>query len=188
MNKSKSYIVGFCITLFFVLIMVHQDSNSSSTELTHIQNHVDSLKVEIQLRDSLIKDFETYIPIGSPLDSTKINSKYGWRWGRMHQGVDLRGRYRDTVFSTAAGIVVESGWSGGYGKRVKINHNNGYQTVYAHLSRIFVKKGEVVLDSTPVGKVGSTGFSTGCHLHYEIIKDGEKINPEELLYKKLHNM
>ena len=60
--------------------MVHQDSNSSSTELTHIQNHVDSLKVEIQLRDSLIKDFETYIPIGSPLDSTKINSKYGWRW------------------------------------------------------------------------------------------------------------
>ena len=72
---------------------------------------------------------------------------------------------------------------GGYGKCVKINHNNGYQTVYAHLSKIFVKKGEVVLDSTPLGKVGSTGFSTGCHLHYEIIKDGKKINPEDLLYK-----
>ena len=185
MNKSKSYIVGFCITLIFILIMLHHNSNSSSPALVYTQTYVDSLRYEIQLRDSLITDFKTYIPIGSPLDSTKVNSKYGWRWGRMHQGVDLRGRYRDTVFSTAAGIVVESGWSGGYGKRVKISHNNGYQTVYAHLSKIFVKKGEVVQDSTAIGKVGNTGFSTGCHLHYEIIKDGEKINPEDLLYKEI---
>ena len=83
--------------------MVNQDSNSNPKELAYKQTYVDSLKYEIQLRDSLIKDFKTYIPIGSPLDSTKINSKYGWRWGRMHQGIDLRGRYKDTVFSTAAG-------------------------------------------------------------------------------------
>ena len=185
MNKSKSYIIGFTITLFFVLLMVNQDSNSNPKELTYKQNYVDSLKIEIQLRDSLIKDFETYIPLGSPLDSTKINSKYGWRWGRMHQGVDLRGRYKDTVFSTAAGIVLEARRIGGYGKCVKISHNNGYQTMYAHLSKIFVKKGDVVQDSTAIGKVGSTGFSTGCHLHYEIIKDGEKINPEDLLYKEI---
>ena len=183
MNKSKSYIAGLCITLFLVLLMVNHDSISNPKKLTYNQNYVDSLKIEIQLRDSLIKDFETYIPIGSPLDSTKINSKYGWRWGRMHQGVDLKGKYKDTVFSTAAGIVVEAKRMGGYGKCVKINHNNGYQTMYAHLSKIFVKKGDVVKDFTAIGKVGSTGFSTGCHLHYEIIKDGKKINPEDLLYK-----
>ena len=101
MNKSKSYIAGLYITLFLVLLMVNHDSISNPKKLTYNQNYVDSLKIEIQLRDSLIKDFETYIPIGSPLDSTKINSKYGWRWGRMHQGVDLRGKYKDTVFSTA---------------------------------------------------------------------------------------
>ncbi len=187
MHKHKSYITGFFITLFFILIMVNPSSTSNPKpeEPTYNQTYIDSLKIEIQLRDSLIKDFETYIPIGSPLDSTKINSKFGWRWGRMHQGVDLRGRYRDTVFSTAAGIVVESGRIGGYGKCVKISHNNGYQTLYAHLSKIFVKKGDVVQDSTAIGKVGNTGFSTGCHLHYEIIKDGEKINPETLLYKEI---
>ena len=71
MNKSKSYIVGFCITLIFILIMLHHNSNSSSPAPVYTQTYVDSLTYEIQLRDSLITDFKTYIPIGSPLNASR---------------------------------------------------------------------------------------------------------------------
>jgi len=193
MKNNPTYIIGFIITLFFVVIMMNY-KNKKETHHLFNKAYVDSLNILITTKDSIIHNFNTYIPFGSPLDSLTISSDFGIRTHpiskhkKFHEGLDLKGCYRDTVFSTAAGIVMDARRKGGYGKCVVINHNNGYQTVYAHLSQILVKKGQHVTDSTPIGKVGNTGYSTGCHLHYEIIKEGEKINPEDFIYIKIDSL
>jgi len=192
MTTIKSYAVGLSITLFFIIIILEDkekyNDEEENIEVTYPQNYVDSLETEIMLRDSLLGEFYNFIPLGSPLKKTKVNSGYGWRWGRMHQGVDLSGSRRDTVFTTASGVVTKSRRIGGYGKCVIVDHGNGYETLYAHLSKILVEEGETIIDNQPIGKVGSTGFSTGPHLHYEILINGEAINPEELLYKKISKL
>lgn len=193
MDNNKSYITGFIITVFFLMILMIHKTNKENNNI-YTPSYVDSLHLQMHIKDSTIRHFNTYIPFGSPLDSLIISSDFGSRvhpiskHKKFHEGLDLRGGYSDTVYCTAAGIVMEARRKGGYGKHVMINHNNGYQTVYAHLSQILVKKGQHVTDTTPIGKVGNTGISTGCHLHYEIIKEGEKINPEDFIYIKTDSL
>ncbi|WP_277667554.1 M23 family metallopeptidase [Novosphingobium lindaniclasticum] len=100
---------------------------------------------------------------------------------RFHAGIDLAAREGDGVFATAEGRVVQSGWSGGYGLAVTIDHGNGLQTRYAHLSRLGVMAGEDVRSGELVGLVGSTGRSTGPHLHYELRRFGRPIDPSGTL-------
>ena len=97
---------------------------------------------------------------------------------RPHLGTDYGAPTGTLVWTTARGEVVYAGWKGGYGKLVEIVHPNGYRTRYAHLSKILVRKGQLVQQKDIIGKVGATGLATGPHLHYEIIKDGHHINPE----------
>ena len=97
---------------------------------------------------------------------------------RPHLGTDYGAPTGTLVWTTARGEVVYAGWKGGYGKLVEIVHPNGYRTRYAHLSKILVRKGQLVQQKEIIGKVGATGLATGPHLHYEIIKDGHHINPE----------
>ena len=118
------------------------------------------------------------------LSKNKITSGFGKRlslFGRSeHHGVDLPGKLGDPVVTTQPGIVIEVGDTGtkGYGKYIKIEHENGYKTLYAHLSSQDVKKGDKVSQGQLIGKVGSTGDSTGPHLHYEVFnKEGQKIDP-----------
>jgi len=125
------------------------------------------------------------IPLGIPHRGS-ISSKFGYRSnpftrrGReMHSGIDLKGNTGDAVKSTASGRVIFAGYDGQYGKVVKIKHSNGYETRYAHLSRTLVKKGEKIEAGNTIGLLGSTGRSTGPHLHYEILKNNKKINPEK---------
>jgi murein DD-endopeptidase MepM/ murein hydrolase activator NlpD len=194
MKNNTTYIALSVITLFFIGIVLNYNyKNKKEHQKLYSEDYVDSLHTEINVRDSAIQQFNNYIPFGCPLDSLAISSDFGIRVHpiskrrKFHEGLDLKGCYRDTVYSTAAGIIMEARRKGGYGKCVVINHNNGYQTVYAHLSKILVKKGQYVTDVAPIGKVGSTGYSTGCHLHYEIIKEGEKLNPEDFIYIKMDN-
>jgi murein DD-endopeptidase MepM/ murein hydrolase activator NlpD len=128
------------------------------------------------------------LPLGSPLDTISISSTYGVRrrplgggW-RMHSGIDLKGTRWDTVFATGSGSVSMAGWNAGYGKCIKIDHMEGYASKYAHLSRVFVRKGDFVTKGTPLGKCGSTGASTGQHLHYEIIINGKTVDPYLFLF------
>tara|TARA_R110001583_G_scaffold94083_1_gene237435 strand:- start:3944 stop:4267 length:324 start_codon:yes stop_codon:yes gene_type:complete len=100
----------------------------------------------------------------------------------MHSGIDLKGTRWDTVFSTGMGVVTMAGWNSGYGKCVKIDHMDGYSSKYAHLSRIFVTRGQFVIKGTPIGKCGNTGASTGQHLHYEINVNGKTVNPYLFLF------
>ena len=99
----------------------------------------------------------------------------------MHTGLDFRAPTGDPVRATANGKVVSSGWSGGYGRMVEIDHGNALSTRYGHLSEIHVKVGDVVKIGQVIGAVGSTGRSTGPHLHYETRIDGEAVDPQKFL-------
>jgi len=115
-----------------------------------------------------------------PVASRVITSGYGWRWlfGRKnyHKGIDLKAPYV-SVLATKSGRVKYAGWLGSYGNTVIITHENGYQSMYAHLSRIYVHAGMEVSRGKTIGKSGNTGYSFGPHLHFEITKDGQNINP-----------
>jgi murein DD-endopeptidase MepM/ murein hydrolase activator NlpD len=99
---------------------------------------------------------------------------------RPHLGVDYAAPVGTPVRASGNGVVTLAGWSGGYGKTVKIRHPNGYETLYGHLSRIGVKKGERVEQAQVIGAVGTTGLSTGPHLDYRMLKNGEHVNPQKL--------
>lgn len=125
------------------------------------------------------------IPLGKP-HSGEITSRFGYRsnpfTGRgreMHSGIDFRGRMGEPIRVTADGIVTFAGYEGEYGYVVKVKHQHGYETRYAHLVRTQVKKGQQLEVGAVVGLLGNTGRSTGPHLHYEILKDNKKINPEK---------
>src|SRR5262249_42700654 len=95
----------------------------------------------------------------------------------MHAGLDFRAPSGSPALATAPGTVVTAGWNGGYGRMVEIDHGNGFSTRYAHLSKIHVKVGQKVATGDTVGDVGSTGRSTGPHLHYEIRRNGDIVDP-----------
>jgi murein DD-endopeptidase MepM/ murein hydrolase activator NlpD len=99
----------------------------------------------------------------------------------FHEGVDLGADYGDPVHAAAAGTVVANGYDGGYGIKIDIDHGNGYHTWYAHLSKVDVEVGQHVYKGELIGQVGSTGFSTGPHLHYQIMKNGVAIDPTPYL-------
>ncbi len=121
-------------------------------------------------------------PLGKPIPGG-VSSHYGYRKNpfsnarEFHGGIDFRGKVGDAVAATADGIVEKARYEKGYGKHVVIKHKKGYKTLYGHLSKINVAKGQKVVAGEKVGEVGSTGRSTGPHLHYEIIRYGRRINP-----------
>ncbi|ELS03659.1 metalloendopeptidase-like membrane protein [Xenococcus sp. PCC 7305] len=115
-----------------------------------------------------------------------FTSGYGWRWGRMHKGIDIAAPIGTPIVAAATGEVIFAGWnSGGYGKLVKVQHPDGSVTFYAHNNRILVRKGQKIKQGQQIAEMGSTGFSTGPHLHFEIRPNGNKaVNPIALLPKK----
>ncbi len=122
-----------------------------------------------------------------PLPKNKyytFTSYFGTRWGRLHKGVDIAANKGTSIFAVKAGTVISAGWnSGGYGYLVKINHGNGIVTAYAHCSELYVKVGQEVKQGQTIAAVGSTGNSTGPHLHFEVIKNGSYVNPIEYVGK-----
>ena len=126
-------------------------------------------------------------PSGWPIDGGWISSLFGSRTdpftGRRtsHQGIDFAGRTGSAVVSVAAGIVTEAGVRDGYGNLVEINHGNGYTTRYGHNSEIVVKPGDKVSKGQRIAKMGSTGRSTGPHVHFEVLFNGMVVNPEQYI-------
>ncbi len=109
--------------------------------------------------------------------SHRFTSGFGPRWGRMHNGADFAAPYGTPITSTADGVVVHAGWSSGYGRLVKIKHEFGIETRYAHLAKIRVKVGQRVSRGDRIGDMGNSGRSTGTHLHYEVRVGGKPVNP-----------
>lgn len=127
------------------------------------------------------------VPLGLPHNGP-ISSEYGYRKnpfggyvGEFHPGIDIKGTLGDEVRATADGIVVRNDWYSGYGNAVLIDHGSGLTTLYGHLSRVNVVPGQEVKTGDVIGYLGSTGRSTGPHIHYEIRKNGEDIDPAPFL-------
>ncbi len=149
-------------------------------------NAIDKLVRDDAFIPSLIK-LETIannIPIGRPLHNLiRFGSKFGLRMHpvhhvrKMHAGVDLVGRYGSNIFSTASGRVVRAGWYNGYGWTVDVEHGYGFMTRYAHLSQVLVRLGQRVSAGQLVGKEGTSGTSTGPHLHFEVRINNTAVNP-----------
>jgi murein DD-endopeptidase MepM/ murein hydrolase activator NlpD len=114
-------------------------------------------------------------PVNGP-----VVSGFGMRWGRMHEGIDIAAGIGTPIWAAAAGTVIHAGWLGGYGNLVVLDHGNGLATAYAHASTILVAVGQQVSQGETISLVGSTGNSSGPHLHFEVRVNGSAVDP--LLY------
>ncbi|MGB5560185.1 MAG: M23 family metallopeptidase, partial [Paracoccaceae bacterium] len=115
-------------------------------------------------------------PFAMPLKSAfRFTSGFGNRWGRLHAGTDFAGSYGTPIYATADGVVVHADWQSGYGRLVRIKHEFGIETRYAHQSQIIVKVGQRVSRGEQIGAMGNSGHSTGTHLHYEVRVNGNPV-------------
>jgi murein DD-endopeptidase MepM/ murein hydrolase activator NlpD len=124
------------------------------------------------------------IPSIDPVAGAQVVGCFCYRTSpdtEFHPGVDLGADYGDVVRASAAGTVATADWDGGYGQKIDIDHGNGYHTWYAHLSKIEVTPGQYVHKGQEIGLVGSTGFSTGPHLHYQVMLNGTPVDPDPYL-------
>ncbi len=129
-------------------------------------------------------------PSGMPVDQGWVSSRYGQRNDpftgkrQFHRGIDFASAEGTPIFSAASGVVTQVSKRGNYGLCVEIDHRNGYVTRYAHTLEVLVKEGDIVKQGQVIAKIGSTGRSTGPHLHFEVLKNGKSINPSQLLKPK----
>ena len=139
---------------------------------------------------SRIADDLSYTPLGFPFHGS-ITSTFGHRENpfggsnvETHKGLDIRGPLGAPVRAMAKGVVKFAGQRGGFGNCIILKHANGFETLYGHLSKILVKPAQKIDIGQQIGKIGSTGRSTGPHLHYEIHRNGQRINPQSFLALK----
>lgn len=170
--------------------------------VTEVSKNIDVLNKQLVIQSKSLDDIIisakekdkmlTHLPAIQPVankDLTRLASGFGMRMhpilkiSKMHAGTDFAARTGTPIYATGDGNVKISGREGGYGNVVIINHGYGYETLYAHMSRTKVKTGQSVKRGDVVGYVGSTGLSTGAHLHYEIHKDGAPIDPVSYFYQ-----
>lgn len=157
-----------------------KDKNKGSIEKEKLNNKVSILSNDL---DSALARLNS-TPIGAPVSGT-ISSEFGWRGSpfaskyQFHQGIDISTEKNTPINSTADGIVIYAGDYGDYGKCIIIIHNSGLETLYAHLSKVAVKSGDKVCHGQQIGYVGTTGHSTGPHLHYEVRQNGSALNPQK---------
>ena len=124
----------------------------------------------------------------TPINGARLSSPFGMRkhpidgFNKMHKGTDFAAPMGTPIMASGDGVIKKAGWCGGGGNCVKIKHNSTYQTVYAHMSKFArgIKSGVRVKQGQTIGYVGSTGKSTGPHLHYEVIINGKKVNSQKL--------
>lgn len=130
-----------------------------------------------------LKTVVSRYPLGSPAPGKPVSSSFGYRRDpilgtpALHAGIDFRATTGTSIRATGFGTVITAGWSGGYGRMVEIRHEDGFTTRFGHMSKILVKEGDIVRPGTIIGKVGSSGRSTGPHLHYEVRYKGKAVNP-----------
>ncbi|MEP2735238.1 MAG: M23 family metallopeptidase [Erythrobacter sp.] len=153
-----------------------------------IDPRFERLGVSLERMEALERGLAS-IPQVTPtsLSQTKVSSAYGYRrdpingGGAMHSGLDFKGPYGAPIYSAAAGEVTFAGWKGGYGKTVEVTHGNGMMTRYAHMSRFHSREGQEVAAGDIIGAIGSTGRSTGPHLHFEVRINNRAVNPRPFL-------
>ncbi|KAF1691532.1 M23 family metallopeptidase [Pseudoxanthomonas koreensis] len=161
-----------------------------TTGLDDVSRQFEASGRQLSVMESLLFDRElenNALPVRSPVRRSYITSGFGYRadpFGRgraMHKGIDFDANVGDAVMSVADGVVSYAGSRSGYGTTVEVDHGNGYVTRYAHNSRLSVKVGDLVRAGEQVAKAGSTGRSTGAHVHFEVWENGKVVNPRKFL-------
>ena len=130
-----------------------------------------------------LKENLTELNFNVPVENPVITSRFGWRSSGYHYGIDLAKPNGSPIYAAEAGVVTFADWYGGYGYLIKIQHAGSYETYYGHCSKILVSVGDEVAQGDLIGNVGSTGRSTGPHVHMEIRYEGTPLNPEVFLYE-----
>jgi murein DD-endopeptidase MepM/ murein hydrolase activator NlpD len=116
-----------------------------------------------------------------PIQRYTLSYNFGYRWGRLHSGIDMAAPTGTPIYASDGGTVVRAGWYGGYGLCVDIQHDDGKQTRYGHCSRLLVNAGDKVYQGQNIALVGNTGHSFGSHMHFEIHLNGSPVNPRPIL-------
>jgi murein DD-endopeptidase MepM/ murein hydrolase activator NlpD len=146
----------------------------------------ESIDKELLFRSERYLEAITYLPLGRPVPGL-VTSRYGHRTDPVngkkgfHSGVDMRGRIGQKIVATADGVVTKAFFNGSYGRYIEINHDNGYTTKFAHMKKLLVKRGDKVKRGQSIGTVGSSGRSTGPHLHYEVCLNKKPLNPSKFM-------
>ncbi len=179
LKNEENKTVDFGNILYANLIL-----QGKSLELYYFNSEKDKISDHFESNGQSIK--KTLMK--TPINGARLSSSYGMRkhpilgYNKMHQGTDFAAPMGTPIMASGSGKILKAGWCGGGGNCVKIRHNSTYSTVYAHMSKFArgIKKGVRVTQGQIIGYVGSTGMSTGPHLHYEVIKNGKKINSQTL--------
>jgi hypothetical protein len=169
----------------------------SQINLDTLERSIMALEAELKSRSSQLAVLENVLsdenlkqevyPAGRPVQQGWLSSYYGWRTNpfggnqQFHKGVDFAGKEDSEIVAVGGGVVTYSGKRYGYGNLVEITHGNGYTTRYGHNKTNLVREGEAVKKGQPIALMGSTGRSTGPHVHFEVIKDGKKIDPARFI-------
>lgn len=170
------------------------------SEEVDIENAIEEIEKELAIRESEIAAVDFLLsrnslesqqtPAGWPVQGGWVSSNFGSRMHPMtgkkqfHRGVDIPGKLGASIVSVADGVVIRSEKNGAYGWMVEIDHGDSYTTLYGHNRKNLVKTGETVVKGQVIAEIGSTGRSTGPHLHFEVAKSDRNINPVKYLYRK----
>lgn len=156
------------------------------SQVTTLSGQIQNRELQLNALERLRADREIRkesYPAGRPIANGWLSSPYGWRndpfHGRrsFHHGVDFAGRRGSNVVAVASGLVLSAGNNGGYGKLVTVDHGNGYVTHYGHNSEVMVAVGDRVNQGDVIARMGTTGRSTGPHVHFEVYRKGRRVNP-----------
>ncbi|MBL0029627.1 MAG: M23 family metallopeptidase [Rhodanobacteraceae bacterium] len=171
-------------------LMITSAPAQISTEIGRLERQMASQSRQLSVLEELLAGRQldaSLMPSGTPVRSGYISSRYGYRSDPLtgapdfHPGIDFDGDYGTEILAVGSGVVSFSGVKPGYGNTIEIDHGNGYVTRYGHNSKNLVAVGDPVRDGDVIGKVGSTGRSTGTHVHFEVWRDGRVINPNEFV-------
>ncbi len=170
---------------------------NTDIKVTELNDLIKSIKAQLESRELQLSVLEQLIlnnnleaeifPSGQPIKKGWLSSRFGMRTDpftgkrQMHKGLDFAGKMGSDILAVASGVVTWAGKRYGYGNLVEINHGNGYVTRYGHCKEVLVKEGDAVQKGSLIAKMGSTGRSTGPHVHFEVLKKGRQINPEKFL-------
>lgn len=156
--------------------------NKSNSETVEKEDKILFTGKSLKQNELVLKGAKAVPSVGTgkfiwPAQGGYISSKKGPRWGRQHKGIDIAQPDGFDILAADHGVVKAAGADGTFGNRVIINHGNGYETIYAHLKSIDVKAGDKVPQGTKIGVMGTTGRSTGIHLHFEVSNNGATKDP-----------
>ena len=162
---------------------LHKAIDSLSADLSNRENQLLVLE-DLLMNRNLLKEVQ---PRGRPISAGWLSSYYGMRTHpisgkrEMHKGIDFAGKMSDPVIAVAKGVVTFSGTRYGYGSVVDVNHGNGYTTRYGHNSKLLVSVGDTIEKGFQIAEIGSSGRSTGPHVHFEVLKNGKQVNPMKFI-------